>query len=123
MAETKIQNYRDLTVWKRGIGLVKEVYRVTRSFPDAEKFGLISQMQRCAVSIPSNIAEGQGRGHSGDFCRFLNMALGSAAELDTQIEIACQLGYLSPNDYAKLTTELTEIRKMTYGLINRLKIR
>jgi four helix bundle protein len=83
-----IQSFRDLVVWQKAMELVVECYRITRSFPDAEKFGLTSQMQRAAVSIPANIAEGRERGHLKEFIRHLGIACGSQAELETHIEIA-----------------------------------
>ena len=84
MTET-VRSYRELKVWQKGIELVEMVYRLTQSFPRSETFGCASQMQRAAISIPSNIAEGQGRQHTGEFRQFLHTAIGSAAELDTQL--------------------------------------
>jgi four helix bundle protein len=88
------RSYRDLTVWQKAIGLVELVYKETSSFPPDESYGLCNQMRRCAVSIPSNIAEGQGRNSHKEFKRFLRIALGSLAELDTQLEISLRLGYV-----------------------------
>lgn len=84
MSDEKVRNYRDLLVWQKGIALVKQVYALTRTFPADEKFGLVAQMRRAAVSIPSNIAEGQSRHTTNEFVRFLSLAEGSLAELDTQ---------------------------------------
>ncbi|MBI5934372.1 MAG: four helix bundle protein [Chloroflexi bacterium] len=92
MTET-VRSYRELKVWQKGIELVKLVYGLTQGFPKSEIYGLASQMQRAAVSVPSNIAEGQGRQHTGEFRQFLYIALGSAAELDTQLIVAVELGY------------------------------
>lgn len=86
-------SYRDLLVWQKGIELVQLIYHLTRSFPADEKFGLISQMRRAAVSVPSNIAEGQARHTTGEFVQFISHAEGSVAELDTQIIIAIHLNY------------------------------
>jgi len=87
----KIGNFRDLEVWKKGIEIVKDVYEITNNFPKQEFYGLASQMQRCSVSIPSNIAEGFNRFHNKEYRQFLYIALGSCAELETQIEIAVEL--------------------------------
>ena len=114
------QNYRDLLVWQKGITLVEEIYAVTRQFPDSETFGLANQLQRAAVSVPSNIAEGQARGQPKDFRRFLRISLGSLAEIDTQLEVARRLDYISSDDAAKLNELVLELRKMLFGLINSL---
>jgi four helix bundle protein len=100
--------------------MVKAVYGLTRMFPKGEVFGLANQMQRAAVSIPSNIAEGHARQHTGEFRQFLFTALGSAAELDTQLTIAQELGYVTKEDSDKVEEQIREIRKMTYALISRL---
>jgi four helix bundle protein len=119
MTET-VRSYRELKVWQKGIELVKMVYVLTRKFPQSETYGLASQMQRAAVSIPSNIAEGQGRQHTGEFRQFLYIAIGSAAELDTQLIVAIELGYSTTEDAQPLLDLILEIRKMTYALINKL---
>ena len=119
MTET-VRSYRELKVWQKGIELVKLVYGLTQGFPKSETYGLSSQMQRAAVSIPSNIAEGQGRQHTGEFRQFLHVALGSAAELDTQLVVTVELGYCSAENAQPLFDLLLEIRKMTYALINNL---
>ena len=119
MTET-VRSYRELKVWQKGIELVKLTYSLTQSFPKSEMYGLASQMQRAAVSIPSNIAEGQGRQHTGEFRQFLHIAIGSAAELDTQIVVAVELGYVTAENTQPVFDLLLEIRKMTYALINKL---
>ena len=119
MTET-VRSYRELKVWQKGIELVKMVYRLTQSFPRSETFGLASQMQRAAISIPSNIAEGQGRQHTGEFRQFLHIAIGSAAELDTQLVVALELGYVTAENAQPFFDLILEIRKMTYALINKL---
>lgn len=104
------QSYRELIAWKKSMILVKHVYDITKRFPDDEKFGLVSQMRRCAVSIPSNIAEGQARNTTGEFKQFVGVARGSTAELTTQILIAEQLGYLDdPQQILELAEEVGRI--------------
>ena len=112
------RDYRDLTVWQKAIDLVTEVYRVTRSFPKEEMFGLTSQLRRAAVSVPSNIAEGQGRLRRGEFRQFLGMAKGSLAELDTQLLIARNLGYLG--NPAPASERIAEVARLLNGLLNSL---
>jgi four helix bundle protein len=94
-----------------------EIYQVTKMFPPEERYGLIDQMRRAAVSIPSNIAEGHIKGSDKAFAFHLNVALGSAAELDTQLEIALDVDYLQSEMYQRLATELQEIMKMLRGLL------
>ena len=108
--------HRKLDVWKKSMMLTGEVYRVTALFPKAEEYGLMSQMRRAAVSIPSNLAEGAGRKGTKEFKQFLNIAQGSISELDTQIELAHMLGYIEASRHAELNAELTDISKMLYGL-------
>jgi four helix bundle protein len=115
-----VRSYRDLMIWKKGIELVKVVYGLTRKFPDFEVYGLASQLRRSAVSVPSNIAEGQGRQHTAEFRQFLHVALGSVAEVDTQIIIAHELGYISDQEATNIERRIDEIRKMTYALIKKL---
>lgn len=112
-----MHNFKEFQVWQRGIDLVKEVYRITSKFPNDEKFGIISQLRRCAVSIPSNIAEGAGRKTDRDFSNFLSISLGSQFELETQLIISKDLGFLSDDLLNKTTIELNEIQKMTRALI------
>ena len=114
------QNYRDLQVWQKGIALVKEIYLLTEKFPKQETYGLASQIQRAAVSVPSNIAEGQARDSEREFHRFLRIALGSLAEIDTQLELAKQLAYINVNESSTANKLVLELRKMLYGLINSL---
>src|SRR6266704_3485421 len=91
-----VLHYRDLIAWQKSMDLVEDVYRLTRVFPREELYGLTNQLRRAAVSIPSNIAEGQTRSHVKEFLQFLSMAQGSLAEVQTQIELAGRLRYLSP---------------------------
>lgn len=106
--------HKDLEVYKLSLDLVEEIYKRTESFPASENFGLVSQLRRAAVSIPSNISEGSSRGSTKDFIRFLNMASGSLSEIETQLIIAERIGYI------KSITEIQEliikIRKMIYRL-------
>ena len=115
---SKPQNsFRDLMVWQKAMKLVSQVYQATGGFPKDELYGLTSQIRRCAVSIPSNIAEGQGRLGDGEFRQFLSTALGSCMELHTQILIAQDLGYLRPEMTDSLIERLDEVSKMTRGLV------
>ena len=117
MIESKIRDYKDLLVWQRGIALAKEVYNVTRTFPSEEKFGLISQMRRAAVSVPSNIAEGHARNTRGEYVQFLSNAEGSLAELDTQVRISMELGFCRDDEkLSHLLTQILELQKMLKSL-------
>lgn len=116
----QINSYRDLIVWQKSIQLVKQVYNLSRDFPRQETYGLVSQMRRAAVSIPSNIAEGQSRRFTPEFRQFLYVALGSLAELDTQIVIANELNYLSSDHAAEIESAITEIRRMLLSLVAHL---
>src|SRR3989344_1662712 len=110
--------YKDLIVWQKSVELVTQVYRLTGNFPQNETYGLISQMRRSAVSIPSNIAEWSKRNTKKDFNQFLAIALGSAAELETQLEIANRLGFGAKIDTHSIMKGLDEIMRMLYKLIN-----
>ncbi|MGI9102836.1 MAG: four helix bundle protein [Terriglobales bacterium] len=112
-----MQGHRDLTVWQQAMALVTLVYRVTKTFPKDEQYGLTSQLRRAAVSVPSNIAEGYGRNSRTDFRRFLGQSMGSLLEVETQIEIASVLGYVSN---AQLETLLLQIKRIAQ-LLNGLK--
>ncbi len=116
----KVKSYRDLIIWRKGIELVKEVYALTREFPKHETYALANQLQRSAVSVPSNIAEGQARQHSGEFRQFLYTALGSAAEVDTQVIIAYELGYITEQKANDIQQRVIELQKMIHTLISRL---
>lgn len=112
-----MHNFKELNVWKRAMELVKDIYQLTASFPSDERFGMTSQLRRCAVSIPSNIAEGSGRKTDKDFSNFPSMSLGSQFELETQLIISNEIGFLSENSLKTLSKELNEIQKMTRTLI------
>lgn len=116
-------NHRDLTIWQKGIALVKKIYELTSQFPQSEQFGLISQMRRSAVSIPSNIAEGCGRNSHKELIQFLYITLGSASELETQIIISVELGFLSKENGDSVQNIISEIIKMASSLIKSLKAR
>ena len=109
------QNYKDLLVWQKGIALAKAIYGLTKSFPSEEKFGLVAQMRR-AVSIPSNLAEGQARHTSGEFVQFISHAEGSAAELDTQLILSVELGFCKKSSAIPLYESIDEIRRMLNAL-------
>jgi len=116
-------SYRDLLVWQRSLDFVAEVYRWTASFPADELYGLRTQLRRAAVSIPSNIAEGQGRSTPGEFRQFLGVARGSLLEVETQILIAGRLGYASPDQERLLLDQTGEILNMLNGLSSSLRKR
>lgn len=111
-----MHNFKELKVWKAGIEICKVIFELTRSFPGEEKFGLVSQMNRCAVSIPSNIAEGCGRKSNKELYQFLNVALGSSFELETQIIISKEFNYLTSEKAEYICALLAEIQKMINGL-------
>ena len=115
------QSYRDLVVWNKAMELVMEIYRLTRAFPKEEIFGLLSQLRRSAVSIPSNIAEGQGRLTRGEFRVFLGNARGSLAELEPQILIARKLNYFNECDANGLMERSSEVGRILNGLIGSMK--
>ena len=113
--------YRDLIVWKKAMDLTEEVYQVTNRFPRHELYGLTNQLRRAAVSIPSNIAEGQGRGSNKEFTRFLNIAHGSLAELETQLLLSVRLGYIKENEIEQIQQTALEVGKMLRGLIRKFQ--
>ena len=118
---SEIRSYKDLIIWKKAIDLVVDIYKIVKSFPREELYALSDQIKRSAVSVPSNIAEGQSRQHTGEFRQFLYIALGSLAELDTQLIIAHRLGYIDSINNEMLATEVLELRKMIFSLISKLK--
>ena len=110
--EQTIKDYKDLHVWQKGMELAKLVYLLTQKFPSEEKFGLVSQMRRAGVSIPSNIAEGQARNTKGEYVQFISHAEGSAAELDTQLRLVVNLGYCSEAEIESSLMLVTDVQKM-----------
>jgi len=115
----KVNSFKELIVWKKSIELVNEIYKITKQLPKSETYGLASQMQRAAVAIPSNIAEGYRRNHRPEYFQFLSIAISSAAELETQV-IICKEQY-SEIENLKTESLLDEVQKMLYSMISKLK--
>ncbi|HTB64192.1 MAG TPA: four helix bundle protein, partial [Opitutales bacterium] len=115
-----IKTFRDLLVWQKSMALVTEIYRASRTFPKEELYGLTSQLRRAAVSIPSNLAEGHGHRTRSEYSRFVQIAVGSLNELQTQLEISFNLGYLGNVPYNALNTQCREIDRMLYSLSQKL---
>lgn len=115
-------NYKDLVVWQKSIVFVSDIYVLTKNFPQDERFSLVDQMRRAAVSIPSNIAEGHARKSSADFARFLRISYGSAAELETQLIIANNLQYLTDSELEASLLKITELQKMLNALISKQRV-
>ncbi|SHE88004.1 four helix bundle protein [Psychroflexus salarius] len=112
-------DYKKLNVWKESIELVKQIYLVTANFPKEEKYGLISQLRRASVSIPSNIAEGNSRSSDRDYKRFVEIAYGSALELETQLIISVELKFIDENN--EIFSQLEQVKKLLSGFIKYLK--
>jgi len=111
-------NFRELNVWQKAMDLVVKVYKLSVDFPKEEKFGLTSQIQRCAISIPSNIAEGCGRTSEKELMHFISISMGSCYELETQLILANRLLYVNEIPLSSVMQELIEIQKMLYGFYN-----
>ena len=111
-----MHGYRDLRAWQHAMGLVTDIYRVTRTFPKEELYGLVSQLRRAAVSVPSNLAEGHGRNSRNEFRHFIGQARGSLSEVETQLEIAKNLGYLKEDAAESLMVQADAVGKMLTGL-------
>jgi four helix bundle protein len=116
-----IHSFRDLVVWQKWVDLVTEIYRLSKKFPKDELFGLTSQIRRAAVSIPSNIAEGRGKSSKGEFQQFLHHSRGSLAEVETQIIIAQNLGYLNPAETEAVMEIIAEVGRLLHGLLGAIK--
>ncbi len=116
----KVRSYRDLIVWQKAMDLVRAIYGLTMNFPAGERFGLISQVRRAAVSVPSNIAEGQARHTTREFVQFISHAEGSLAEVDTQLTLSNQLEFCNTSQTAEIFSLIVEIRKMLMSLRGRL---
>ena len=116
----EVKSYRELVVWQKAMDFAEHVYRVQRSFPAEERYGLCDQLRRAVVSVPSNIAEGRGRDSARDYAHFLALARASLNEVMTQLELATRLGYMKPD--SGLCTEAIEIGKMLNTMIRRLKL-
>jgi four helix bundle protein len=117
------RSYKDFVVWQKGIELAKLIYQFTNKFPAEEKFGLVAQMRRSAVSIPSNIAEGQARHTTGEFIRFISQAEGSVAELDTQLILSIELKFCSSTAAEPIFALVSEFRRMLNALRRKLATR
>ena len=122
MTNKPLRSYRELIAWQKSVDLVTEIYSVTKGFPRDEIYGLTSQLRRSAVSVPSNIAEGQGRATKGEFIQFLCHARGSLFELETQIVIAEKLGYITPEIESRVASMITEVARILNGLLTSLGI-
>jgi len=116
-----MHGFKELDVWKKAMSLVTSVYLLTKQFPKEEMYGLTSQVRRCAVSIPSNIAEGRGKRSTKDFIRYLNIAYGSSAELETQILIAQNLGFITVETAEPIQSQIAEINRMLNGLLQSME--
>lgn len=116
-----MQDFRNLEVWQKAHGLTLAIYRHTDSFPSSEQYGLTSQLRRAAGSIAANLAEGCGRGGDDDFARFVQMAVGSASELDYHMLLARDLGYLSDETYSNCKEDIDRVLRMLHGLLKRLR--
>lgn len=111
-----MHNFKELKVWRDSMELAKSIFEITKSFPTDEKFGLTAQLRRCAVSIPSNIAEGSGRESKKEFCHFLDISIGSSFELETQILLSYEIGYLPLDRLDNLIEQIIPVQKMLNGL-------
>ena len=118
MLGTEVKSHEGLRIWESGIKLVIEIYKINREFPKHEIYGLISQMRRASVSVPSNIAEGAGRRSPGDFCRFLYYASGSLTELETQLYLSGDLGFADKAFVHERKVEIILLRKQIYATIH-----
>ena|SRR5215510_2020609 len=121
VVKAEIKSYRDLETWQKAIELVEEVYEETRSFPKEEIYGLVSQMRRAAVSVASNIAEGQGRDSTNEFLRHLSIDYGSLCELQTQMIISHRLSYFNQQTYERLEGASASVARLINGLANSLR--
>jgi four helix bundle protein len=120
---TRIRTYRDLVAWQIGMDLVEKIYRISAGFPDAEKYGLTSQMRRSSVSVPANIAEGFGRGRKAEFRRFLEISRGSLFEVQTLAELCRRLGWIKGQPLKELRDLAQRVDAVLKGLINSVKAR
>ena len=116
-----VKTYRDLLVWQKAYEACRHVYRVTARFPKAETYGITSQLRRAAVSVPSNIAEGMGRRSTAEFLRSLRIAYGSNCERETQLLLCRDFGYVTDEEYERLSERLAEIERMTTSLMRALQ--
>lgn len=117
-----MSDYRNLKVWEYAHDCVVKTYKITSEYPETERYGLVSQMRRAAASIPSNIAEGYGNGYNNNIVRFLNIAMGSAFELEYQFYLSKDLDYITNDIYLEMDGRIVQIKKMLTGLIKSLKV-
>ena len=120
MEKGKSKGYKDLVAWQKSMQLVETIYKITRKFPNEELYGLTTQMRRSAVSVPSNLAEGQLRKSKNEFIQFISIALGSCAELSTQLDLSKRLGYLDEVTFLKTAEAIDELMKILHGLRKKL---
>ena len=116
-----MKDFRQLQVWERAHHLALAIYKATAAFPKEELYGLTSQMRRASTSVPTNIAEGCGRGSDADFARFLQLAMGSASEIEYQLLLSLDLGLLGRDDYLPLQQDLEEVKRMLSGLLKTVR--
>ncbi|MBN1493557.1 MAG: four helix bundle protein [Candidatus Omnitrophica bacterium] len=116
-----MKHYKDLKIWQKGMDIVNAIYEITKKYPEDEKFGMISQMRRASVSVPSNIAEGFRRNHAKEFKQFLAVARGSIAELETQVFISANQGYITDDKQKALLEELDILSRMIFTFSQKLK--
>jgi|TARA_B100001964_G_scaffold144545_1_gene159184 four helix bundle protein len=116
-----MRNFRKLDIWKKAIELTKLIYKITVDFPITEKYGLKSQIQRASVSVASNIAEGSSRRSEVDFARFLEMSIGSAFEVETQLIIAKELGYISKSNYESILSHIQILQRQINALLTKIR--
>lgn len=116
-----VQDYRHLKVWQSASALARETYRATTRFPRDERFELRSQIRRAASSVPANIAEGRARGRDGEFAYFLRIALGSAAELESHLCLATELGFLTSAEHGPLAKKVSELKRMLWALLKKVE--
>lgn len=117
----KINSYRNLIVWQKSVALVTDIYTLTKSFPQEEKFGIVSQLNRASVSIPSNIAEGWGRESSKNYLQFLRISRGSLMETETLLEISKNLNYINDSEFKVISDNIEEVSKILQGLIKSIQ--
>ena len=117
-----MKTYREIICWQKSIELVKSIYQITNNFPKSEQFGLTSQLRRATISIPSNIAEGFGRGSNKDFRRFLDISRGSLFELQTQLYIAKELKYINKESFEDVFEQSREVERILVGFMKSLKL-
>lgn len=115
-----MHNFKKLDIWNKSVAFVADIYRLVSTFPQDERFGLVSQMQRAEVSIPTNIAEGSAKSSAKDFIRFLEMSLGSSFELETELIVSLNLSYIDKDKYNYLEEKLSELQKMIIGFKEKL---